>query len=277
MPTSYELKQIEEIRNWGTRPPGMISTIATKMFLKPVSGLIAKAIPDQAMLAAIHLGNAAGQNLARIQTIRKAAGVSQCEELRTKDLALSDSIAWKEEKWAMASAAICGGATGTFGLPGLIADVPLLVALAMRAIHVTGICYGYDLSSELDRRFAIGILSASGASTLEEKLSAIRYLCDVSPSRSSADIAAIAVQQADILAAQILFKQIGVNMVRRKLAQSIPLLGIGIGATVNGWYLHDVCSSARCAFQSRWLVENGISSYDILFPCVGASSLPLPG
>jgi hypothetical protein len=61
---------------------------------------------------------------------------------------------------------------------------------------------------------------------------------------------------AVILGAKAIAKQLGVNLSKRKMAQTIPVIGAGIGACVNGWYLSDVCWAARRTFQEKWLFAN---------------------
>ena len=54
---------------------------------------------------------------------------------------------------------------------------------------------------------------------------------------------------------QALARQLGVNLARRKVLQSIPLVGAGVGAGVNGWLIREVGWAARRAFQERWIAE----------------------
>lgn len=265
MSTVYEIQQISEIEKWMDHSPDAISQIADGI-LSPVTRVVAMLVPEKAMLKAIDLGSAAGQACSRLQTIRQFTHIKDYSEMREKDLEFCDRIAQGEQNWAMGVAAAEGAATGAMGLPGLVIDIPAVVAQAMRGIYLMGLCYGFELKSAEDRELAIGILSASGANSMKEKIAALIYLRTIqdvltkNTLKKMAEKAAESAisQQAVILAAKALAKQLGVNLSKRKMAQSIPFLGAGIGATINAWYLSDVCWAARRTFQERWLREKGI-------------------
>lgn len=270
MPTDYESRQISEIENWMNHPPDILSRVADGV-LAPATGLVARVIPESAILAALDLGNAAGHTLSRYQSIKKHAGISDYSELLRSPLEECDKLAGTECRWAVGLAAAEGAVTGAAGLHGLPVDIPAVVALAMRAIHITGLCYGFELKNEGDRQLAVAILSASGANNMKEKVAALACLKNLNArfareafERMAAEANESAFsQQAVMLTAKALAEQLGMNFARRKLAQAVPFLGAGIGATVNAWYLHDVCHAARRTFQERWLRTNGILHHDI--------------
>jgi hypothetical protein len=262
---SYELRQVAEIEKWMNRKPDAISQFADGV-LSPFTALVSKVVPQAALTGALDLGNSAGQTLCRFQTIRQYAGITDFSELRHKDLEFCDKLAQGEQNWAMGVAAAEGAATGLAGLPGLAVDIPAIIAQAMRAIHLMGLCYGFELKTAEDRDLAIGILSASGANSMREKIAALIYLRTLQATLAKETFRVMAKkaaqsafsQQAVILGAKAIAKQLGVNLSKRKMAQSIPVIGAGIGACVNGWYLSDVCWAARRTFQEKWLLANGL-------------------
>jgi hypothetical protein len=268
--TDYEKHQLFEIEKWMQREPDAISKLADGM-LAPFTRLISMVIPQSAIAGALNLGNSAGETLCRLQTIRQFAGIKSFEELRSGNLELCDRLAQGEQNWAMGVAAVEGAATGLAGLPGLAVDIPAIIAQAMRSIHLMGLCYGFELKTPQDRDIAIGILSASGANSMKEKIAALVYLRTVQTTLAKESFRAMATkatqsafsQQAVILGAKAIAKQLGVNLSKRKLAQSIPVLGAGIGACVNAWYISDVCWAARRTFQERWLREKGVLDSEI--------------
>src|SRR3546814_1921231 len=65
---------------------------------------------------------------------------------------------------------VSGGALfGLAGAPGMAADIPTLLALALRTIHRTAYCYGEDWRAPERRGLAIGVFALASANTLEEK------------------------------------------------------------------------------------------------------------
>ena len=270
MPTDYESQQIAEIEHWMNHPPDLLSRVADSV-LRPLTGLVAHVVPERAILAALDLGNAAGQSLARYQSVKKHAGISHYSELLRGGLERCDRLADSERHWAMGIAAAEGAVTGAAGLHGLPVDIPAVVAQAMRAVHITALCYGFELKGAEDGQLAIGILSAGGANNMKEKAAALAYLRTLRVRSAKGAFERMAVeaneaafsQQAVMFGAKALAEQLGMNFARRKAAQSVPFLGAGIGATVNAWCLHDVCHAARRTFQERWLHATGALQHDI--------------
>jgi uncharacterized protein (DUF697 family) len=269
-PNAYELRQISEIEQWMNRSPGVISQFADSA-LSPISKLLSLFVPEKAILGALRFGNAAGESLARFQNIKQRAGIENYAELFNKELEFCDDLAQFEQNWVIGVAAAEGAAAGALGIPGLIIDIPAVIAQAMRAIHLMGRCYGFELESAEDRELAVGILSASGANSMKEKVAAILYLRTIQTTLARNTFKKMALQvsesafsqQAVILGAKALAKQLGVNLTKRKMAQSIPFLGAGIATTINAWYLFDVCWAARRTFQERWMRQKGVLENEI--------------
>lgn len=259
MPSEYEAQQIQEIEDWKNREPKAISRFGER-FLGPLTTGIIKVVPESAMLKAMELGNASGEVLAHFQRIKQKAGISEYSELLSRELSYCDQLATNEQKWAIGIAAAEGGASGWFGLPGLAVDTPMIVALAMRSIHLMGLCYGFELknSNVNDRELAMGILSASGANSMREKVEALQHLHALHTTSAQLRAQEMGVEAGGRWVLQIVVLQVTKNLARRKIVQSIPGVGSAVGATVNGWYIRDVCHTARRVFQERWLRKNEI-------------------
>jgi hypothetical protein len=55
-------------------------------------------------------------------------------------------------------------------------DIPAIITLALRAVHKIGLCYGFECRSLEDKQYAMGILAASGANSIQEKMEALLVL-----------------------------------------------------------------------------------------------------
>lgn len=66
-------------------------------------------------------------------------------------------------------AAVEGGLTGATGVPGAVADLPLLLLLSLRTIYQTADAYGVDLSGEEGRQRIYDVLGSSDLALLGEK------------------------------------------------------------------------------------------------------------
>lgn len=262
--TIYEAGQVTEILKWKNEEPSLL-TKAAGTVAAPLNWIVQKLVPEKAIKAVLEAANWAGNKLADSGDILRDGEVDHIEELRSKSLELSDRIADGVHTWAIGIATVEGGAAGATGLPGMAADIPAIVTLALRTVHKIGLCYGYECSAEADNHFVLGILSASGANSVEEKVEALLGLRAVQQivlkqtwkSMSEKAAAQQMSKEGAIIGIRALAKQLGINLTKRKALQAIPVIGAGIGASMNGWYIKDVGWAARRAFQERWLAENG--------------------
>lgn len=262
--THYEKQQLLLINKWKNEEPSVVNQAFGKA-LKPISWAIEKVIPEKAIQGLLDGANEVGRFFADKNDIIRDGKVTKLEDLKNKDLKLSDQLANEVHNWAIGLATTEGGVAGFFGLPGTVVDVPTVITFALRTIHKIGLCYGIDCKTEQDKKFVLGILAASGANSVEEKTAAIlalRSIQNTIAKQTWKKMAEKAAQQpfgreAAILAVKNLAKQLGINISKRKALQAIPFIGAVVGASSNGWYIKDVGWAARRAFQERWLLENG--------------------
>lgn len=261
--TKYEKGQVDAIEKWKKEEPGVINQLFG-IAVEPLAWLVAKVVPEASLQGALDFGNAMAYWLTDTNDIIRDGGVSSLEELRKKNLELSDRLADEVHNWAIGAAVVEGAGTGVFGLPGAAADVPAIITLALRTIHKIGVCYGFECSSELDKKMVLGILSASAANTISEKVAALAALKSVEVTLAKVAWKKMAEKAAErqlgkeaaLLTIKNLAKQLGVNITKRKALAAIPFIGAAIGGSVNGWYIKEVGWAARRAFQERWLIEN---------------------
>lgn len=261
--TKYERQQVEFINKWKNEEPSVVDQ-ASGTLLKPITWAVEKVVPDKAIQGLLDGANEVGRILADKNDILREGEVNKLQDLKFKDLALSDHLADEVHNWAIGLATAEGGVAGFFGLLGALVDVPTIITFALRTVHKIGLCYGYECKTEEDKRFILSILAASGANSVEEKTAAILALKSVQNTiakQTWKKISEKAAQQpfgqeAAILAIKNLAKQLGVNISKRKALQAIPVIGSIVGASFNGWYIKDVGWAARRAFQERWLIEN---------------------
>lgn len=262
--TPYEYNEYEQIIKWQNEEPSVVSQTINGV-LKPVSWLIGKIVPPKAIQGALTAFDGLAELLTDSNDIKRDGGVDNVEELRIKDLQLSDKLANEVHNWANGIAAVEGAGTGALGLPGLIADIPSLITMSLRVIHKIGLCYGYDCITQTDKQFVYSILSAAGSNSVKEKAASISTLQAINKTIAGVTWKKMAEKatenkfgiEALILAIKQLAKQLGINITRRKALQAIPIIGAGVGAALNIAFINDVAWAARRAYQERWLMENG--------------------
>lgn len=259
--TPYEQEQLAAIHAWKSEQPSIAGRALIKL-LAPAVFVVDRMVPPAAMEGIIEHARWAGQKMTDTQDVLKEAGVDDVEALRTMPLERCDALANSAQRWAIGLAAGEGAATGAAGFVGIALDIPAALALAFRTIYKTGVCYGYK-PDEIPHELVHGILAASGANSMQEKLAALAYLQALRTALHQQSWRMLATRAAEhtfsregaIIAARSLAKQLGINLTKRKALQAIPVIGAVVGASVNGWYMRDVAISARRAFQERWLLE----------------------
>ncbi len=262
--TAYEEKQIELIREWEREEPGVVSK-AIGILTQPLAWLVQQVIPDAAIMGALDFASAIAKSLSDHDDLLRDAEVSTLAELHDLDLERLDGLADEVHDWAVGVAAAEGAATGAAGLPGMVADVPVVITLALRTIHKIGLCYGYPSNDEVDQKFIFAVLSASGTNSVKEKLASLALLRSLQvilmrqtwKTMSEKAVASQLSKEAGVIALRSLAKQLGVNLTKRKALAAIPVIGAAVGGTANGWWLKEVGWAARRSFQERWLRDHG--------------------
>lgn len=261
--TSYEVSQIDLIRKWKNEEPGVLSR-AFGVISAPISWLVNRVIPEAAIRGALDCANAIGQHLADSNDIKKDADINSISELRFKDLELSDKLANEIHNWAIGIAGAEGGCAGFAGLPGMAADIPSIITIALRTIHKIALCYGYEAITKEDKDFVLGIMAVAGANSVKEKNAALCTLKSIEVMiarqtwKKMEEMAAkqFVGKEAGVIALRKLAKQVGVNLTKRKALQAIPAIGAVVGCSANSWYIKEVGWAARRAYQERWLIDN---------------------
>jgi uncharacterized protein (DUF697 family) len=262
--TKYEAEQRERIEAWKAEEPGVVSK-AVGILTSPLAWVAQKALPEAAIHGALDASNTLARYLADIDDVLREAKVASVEELRGLELERLDALADRTHNWAVGIAATEGAATGALGLPGMVADIPVVITLALRTIHKVGACYGFRAKDEQDAQFIYGILSASGANSMKEKVASLGVLRSLQvalmkqtwKAMNQKALGAKLSQEGGVIALRNLAKQLGVNLTKRKALAVVPAIGALVGGSANGWWLKEVGWAARRSFQERWLAEAG--------------------
>ena len=261
--TPYEKNALKELHAWQAEPPGWGARLLAKPGGK-VAEIVQTVVPIRALRAALEGADALARKLSDQRSILKRAKVATLAELREQPLEHCDRIALSTSRRALALGGATGAVFGVAGAAGLVADIPTLLTLAFRTIHRIGMCYGEELPQDSARRLGIAIFALTSANSIEEKQAALQAL------NADGDTAQAAwrdgvervterelAKEAAIFSLQNLARSIGLNLGKRKVAGSVPVIGAVVGGAVNAWYLNDTARTARYVFQERWLASRG--------------------
>lgn len=254
-PSQYEQAQIENIRSWREKPPGVVEQ-AAGIVLSPLSRFIGAVVPSGAIESVLRASDWVAE-----RSVRNAAEIDAAAPLEIRD-----REAEKVRQWAIGYASGEGAIAGAVGLMSLPVDIPALVTLSLRTIRRIGLIYGYAGESEEERHFIYGVLSVAGANSMPQKLAALNTLRGLETKLLAQNWAALgdhAARRAVHAEALLLFirdvaDQLGVNLTRRKALAAVPIAGAVIGAAMNAWYMRDVAKASQFAFQERWLRDRNL-------------------
>lgn len=148
-----------------------------------------------------------------------------------------------------------GAAAGYVGLPGIPPDIVALITLNQRAIGEYATYYGFDISSQHERLFALNILQLTSSPNVAAKQAAmaqlVRVAQDVAKRKAWKDLE----KYPFVRIVQIISRSLGIRLTRVKLAQIVPVAGAIVGGGFNAYYTSKVCDAAFYLYRERFLAE----------------------
>jgi hypothetical protein len=171
----YERDQLRKIVLWKQRVPSAGSR-ALAVVGRPVGWAVRRLIPASTIEVALVGADWVAHRTPAERQIRRQADLGDIAQLKQRKLRELDGLAAAFHKWQVGYAFVEGAATGASGLPGIALNIPLLITLALRTIRGIGLCYGCSADGEEERRFALGVLAAVGANSIDEKDEALVLL-----------------------------------------------------------------------------------------------------
>ena len=152
-------------------------------------------------------------------------------------------------------AAAEGAATGVAGLPGIFVDLPALVTLNLRAIGEYATYYGFDVTVQHERLFAMNVLGLASSPKDAAKQVAmaqlVRIARDVAMRRTWTSLE----EHAFVQVIQQIARAVGVRLTKAKLAQVVPAVGAVVGSGFNAYYTGRVCEAAYYLYRERFFAE----------------------
>lgn len=163
-------------------------------------------------------------------------------------------VGWLDAKYK-GIALVEGAGLGALGLPGIPPDVVALITLNLRAIGEYATYYGFDISLQEERLFAMNVLGLASSPTDASKALAMAQLVkiaeDVAKKRAWKQLE----QHAFVQLIQQISKALGIRLTKNKLAQILPLAGAAVGGGFNAYFTSNVCQAAYYLYRERFLAE----------------------
>lgn len=149
-----------------------------------------------------------------------------------------------------------GAATGAVGLVGLLADVPALMTMSLRAGLVSATKHGFDISDPLEQAFALQASFSGGFSKdAIEKQDNAKELQTISMEVAEKK----AWQEVEELGLRTFVRKtterFAAGLARRKLIAFMPFVGAAISSGFNAYWMNNVQRDLNFAYGRRFLDE----------------------
>ncbi|GAB2671605.1 EcsC family protein [Paenibacillus thermoaerophilus] len=177
---------------------------------------------------------------AAIETIGQAAALP----LSAMDRASSELAKSRSDL-----AAVQGATVGFGGLFTLAIDIPAVLALSLKVLQETAICYGYDPNRKEERIFIVKCLQFASSDIVGKRAVLEELASYGSPERAQRRMVSQLQGWREVVAA---YRD---NFGWKKLFQMIPIAGMIFGAAINRSTLKDVGEAGRMLYRKRRVLE----------------------
>ncbi|MCA8992110.1 MAG: EcsC family protein [Planctomycetaceae bacterium] len=265
--SSYELAAIREIHAW-KNPKASWFDQTLSYLNKPLDragGVVFSApgvgpVITSSIKGLVELCNDLAQWSVSRETIyaelrKHGHDIQALDDIARLDLEEIDRVVgWLSTKYKSLTAASGAGA-GMAGLLGIPPDIVALITLNLRGIGEYATYYGFDLSSQEERLFAMNVLGLASSPTDASKCVAmaqlVRIAQDVARKRTWSHLQ----QHSFVKVTQSIAKALGIRLTKAKLAQVVPLSGALIGGGFNSYFTSKVCNAASNLYRERFLAR----------------------
>ncbi len=176
-------------------------------------------------------------------------------DVRALDLHVADAATSGLAARYSTIAAAEGAATGYAGIAGIPTDIVALVSLNLRAAGEYAVHYGFDMTDDAERLYALSLLDVVARPSTKAKNVAMSPILGITKRLARQQAFELLEQAALAGAISRITKSLGIHLTRAKLAQIVPVTGAVVGGGYNAYYTAQVCSAAYHAYRRRFLIS----------------------
>lgn len=163
------------------------------------------------------------------------------------------------------STTVSGGVTAGVAVAAIAADTVASLAMMGRSVGSVAVRYGYDPRLPDEELFAMGVLSLGMAGTLEAKHTALAALSRLTQQMMRQATWRQLNEHVLVRVIGRVYQLLGLRLTQRKLAQTVPFVGIGINAALNANMTRHAYQRAEDVYRLRFLSEKyGVDPRDWL-------------
>lgn len=202
---------------------------------------------DEARIRLIEHGRIFDENIHSIEEMKRLS-IVQLSYITKQQLAKQRLISLGQ-----------GGLAGFGGIILLGLDLPALFVVNLQAIQLTALTYGFEIKRPSEMMFALKLFHLALLPKNLQKIAWDELWTEVEESDHNAIFYQGNEEVTSISSFHQPLKQIGkavlIMMLRKKLIQGIPLVGIAVGATINYRFSYELTEMAHKFYQKRFLYE----------------------
>lgn len=241
--------------------------VTNALFRLPVAERGAERLSEGMQEAVRRLGHSVSSEKVR-NAVSELNGVpvSSLDGLRSVSLHHLDAAAKGLDRKYIALGSATGGASGALAsIPGvgtplalgaLAADVLSSTTSLLGAVAQYGTHYGRDVTTPEESHFAVGLLSLGAvARDAQSRQALLTELHSVSLLLARGATWAELSKHASVNALQATFERLGPQLTKRKLAQTLPLVGAVVGGTAGAALADATCQAAILQYRRRYLLD----------------------
>jgi len=154
---------------------------------------------------------------------------------------------------------VTAGTTAAVAIGAVAGDSVASMAMMGRTIGVVGTRYGYDVRLPDEELFAMGVLSLGVASSLGAKTQALAALSRLTQEMMRQATWRQLNEHVMVRAIGKAYQMLGLRLTQRKLAQTVPFVGVGLNAALTAQMTEQTFRRAQAVYRLRSLSE----TYDL--------------
>lgn len=156
---------------------------------------------------------------------------------------------------SVVSTTVSAGATSGTVVAAVAGDTVASLAVMGRSVGSVAVRYGYDVRLPDEELFAMGVLTLGTAGSLEAKQAALAALSRLTQQMMRRATWEQLNRQVLVRTIGRVYQALGLKLTQRKLAQTVPVVGIGINAALSASMTRHVYQRAEDVYRVRFLSE----------------------
>jgi hypothetical protein len=144
--------------------------------------------------------------------------------------------------------------TASLSIQSMPKDIVALINLNREAVNEYAAHYGFDISLEKERLFALSILEYAATNSENTKEQVMGRLIQQTQQMTGEEASKLS-KAAFLSMFSTLCSSISIKLLKAKVGDGFPINGAVIGSGFNAYFTNEVCSAAQFFYQQRFLAK----------------------